>query len=250
MNRLHKSLLIAFAILIGGCATAPHSHDPLEPVNRTIFKFNEVADKVVVRPIAKGYRSYVPSVVRTGVRNFFRNLGVLNTALNDALQLKPKSVPVDLARFTTNFIFGVGGIFDVATDMGIPYNKEDFGQTMGYWGIGSGPYIVLPLLGPSTLRDTLAKPVGFATDPTSYIADDSTRYKLLGLQIIDTRANLIDAESMLSSAAIDKYSFIRDTWLQRREYQINDGRKANSSGEIGQQTKSLRELELEEFGDY
>ena len=152
-----NSLIVA-SILISGCATGPNSHDPLEPMNRKIYKFNETLDQIIVRPAAKAYTSFVPSLVRTGVRNVFTNLGVINTTFNDLLQLKIRNVPVGIARFTSNLILGVGGMFDVATEMGIPYYQEDFGQTLGYWGFESGPYIVLPLLGPSSVRDWLCKP--------------------------------------------------------------------------------------------
>ena len=166
-----NSLIVA-SILISGCATGPNSHDPLEPMNRKIYKFNETLDQIIVRPAAKAYTSFVPSLVRTGVRNVFTNLGVINTTFNDLLQLKIRNVPVGIARFTSNLILGVGGMFDVATEMGIPYYQEDFGQTLGYWGFDSGPYIVLPLLGPSSVRDSLSKPVDFYLDPASHVSDD------------------------------------------------------------------------------
>jgi len=239
-------LSIIFILLSSGCAVGPHSHDPLESVNRKVDAFNTAVDSAVIKPIAKGYRSYVPSFVRTGVRNFFRNLGVLNTAVNDTLQLKYKRAPVDLARFVTNVVLGIGGVFDPATELGIPYYQEDFGQTLGYWGVPSGPYLVLPFFGPSTIRDGLSKPVDFSTDPIYFVNEDDVRWKLIGLQAVDTRSNLFETEQVVNDAAIDKYSFIRDTWLQRREFQIHDGnlpRDGNSNSGV----KSLRELELEDF---
>lgn len=238
-----NSLIVA-SILISGCATGPNSHDPLEPMNRKIYKFNETLDQIIVRPAAKAYTSFVPSLVRTGVRNVFTNLGVINTTFNDLLQLKIRNVPVGIARFTSNLILGVGGMFDVATEMGIPYYQEDFGQTLGYWGFDSGPYIVLPLLGPSSVRDSLSKPVDFYLDPASHVSDDPTRWGITGLRIVDTRSKYLNSESMLSNSALDQYSFVRDSWLQRREYQVRDGtpKKAKQSK---YRSKSFRELEAE-----
>ena len=238
-----NSLIVA-SILISGCATGPNSHDPLEPMNRKIYKFNETLDQIIVRPAAKAYTSFVPSLVRTGVRNVFTNLGVINTTFNDLLQLKIRNVPVGIARFTSNLILGVGGMFDVATEMGIPYYQEDFGQTLGYWGFDSGPYIVLPLLGPSSVRDSLSKPVDFYLDPASHVSDDPTRWGITGLRIVDTRSKYLNSESMLSNSALDEYSFVRDSWLQRREHQIRDGapKKVNQSK---YRSKSVRELEAE-----
>ena len=239
------NLLLAIAVVTGGCATGPNGHDPLEPMNRKIYSFNESLDGIIVKPVTKAYGAFVPSLVSTGVRNFFTNLGVLNTTVNDLLQLKLRNVPIDVARFTTNLILGVGGIFDVATEIGIPYHEEDFGQTIGYWGVGSGPYLVLPLFGPSTLRDGLGKPVDYFIDPISHIDHESTRWKVTGLKVIAARENLLAVENMMNDSAIDKYSFIRDAWLQRREYQIRDGATRNISPSKYSR-KSLRELELEE----
>lgn len=238
-----NSLIVA-SILISGCATGPNSHDPLEPMNRKIYKFNETLDQIIVRPAAKAYTSFVPSLVRTGVRNVFTNLGVINTTFNDLLQLKIRNVPVGIARFTSNLILGVGGIFDVASEMGIPYYKEDFGQTLGYWGFDAGPYLVLPLLGPSSVRDGLATPVNYYLDPISHVSNDSTRRGITGLKIIDTRSAYLNSESMLSNSALDQYSFIRDTWLQRREYQIRDGAPKKEE-QSKYRSKSFRELEAE-----
>ncbi|MDC1311540.1 VacJ family lipoprotein [Burkholderiales bacterium] len=236
------SLITTF--FVSGCATGPNSHDPFEPVNRKIYQFNETLDQIVVRPIGKAYTSFVPSLVRTGVRNIFTNLGVINTTFNELLQLKIRNVPVGVARFTSNLILGVGGIFDVASEMGIPYYNEDFGQTLGYWGIDSGPYIVLPLLGPSSVRDSISKPFDFYFDPVTHISDDSTKWNITGLKIIDARSQYLSSEDMLSNSALDQYSFVRDTWLQRREYQIRDGApKQNESSKYT--SKSFRELELE-----
>ncbi|MDA0237033.1 MAG: VacJ family lipoprotein [Proteobacteria bacterium] len=245
MKILAINILLTISVFTSGCATGPHSHDPLEPMNRKIYGFNESLDQAIIKPAAQAYASFVPSLVRTGVHNFFTNLGVLNTMVNNVLQLKIHNVPVDIARFTTNLILGVGGLFDAATRIGIPYHNEDFGQTLGYWGVGSGPYLVLPLLGASTLRDGLGKPVDYFLDPGSHIDNESIRMKVRGMNIIDIRAHLLPIDNALNESAIDKYSFIRDTWLQRREYQIREGsnKKIRASNK---RVKSLRELELEE----
>ena len=246
MKTFAINLLLAISLVTAGCATGPNSYDPLEPMNRKIYGFNESLDKAILKPVAKAYDYFVPSLIRTGVSNVFTNLGVLNTAVNDALQLKMRNVPIDLARFTTNVILGVGGLFDVATGIGIPYYKEDFGQTLGHWGVGSGPYLVLPLFGPSTVRDGLGKPVDYILDPSSYIHNESIRWTVTGLKIISKRANLLAAETMLNDSAIDKYSFVRDSWLQRREYQIRDDSNRAGGMQSRYKGKSLRELEMEE----
>ncbi len=244
MKNWALNCLLVVSILVSGCATGPNSHDPLEPMNRKIYRFNETLDQTIVRPIGKAYTHFVPSLVRTGVRNVFTNLGVINTTFNDLLQLKIRNVPVGIARFTSNLILGVGGMFDVASEMGIPYYQEDFGQTLGYWGFDSGPYIVLPILGPSSLRDGVAKPLDVYLDPVSHISDDSTKWNVTGLRIVDARSKYLASEDMLSKSALDQYSFVRDTWLQRREYQVRDGApKRNGSSKY--RSKSFRELELE-----
>jgi len=244
MKSVNIFILLAVSVFASGCATGPNSHDPLEPMNRKVYAFNKTVDKIVVKPVARAYTAFVPSLVRTGVRNFYTNLGVLNTAFNDLLQGKVSNVPSDVARFTTNLILGVGGVFDVASEIGIPYHQEDFGQTLGHWGFGSGPYLVLPLLGPSSVRDGLGKPADYFMDPITHINDDTTRLALTGLELIDIRSRFLESEDMLSDAAIDEYSFVRDSWLQRREFQVRDG-APNPSYENKYRPKSFRELEME-----
>jgi phospholipid-binding lipoprotein MlaA len=220
-------------------------------MNRKIYAFNRGVDDAFVRPIASGYRSILPSPVRTGVSNFFRNLGVIVTGFNNVLQLKIKDVPVDIIRFTTNVLYGLGGLIDVATYARIPYNNEDFGQTLGYWGFDTGPYLVLPFFGPSNVRDGIGLPVDIVVSPIyDAIGDEGVRWGLLALFIVDTRANLIDAETFLRQAALDEYSFVRDSYLQRREYLVNDGKFAEpEKDDQSERPKSLLELEEEEFGD-
>lgn len=251
MHRLPVCVLLVAASLSSGCAAGPNKKDPLESMNRKIYSFNEKLDRAVLKPVAKGYSKVVPDIGRRGITNFFRNLGMVVTTLNDALQLKGEKVPVDIMRFATNTIFGLGGLIDVASELNMEYRTEDFGQTLGYWGVGSGPYLVLPLLGPSNVRDGGGLVVDFFTSP--YVTDNNAvRWGLLGLNVVNTRANLLAVDNVLAQQ-IDPYSFLRDTFLQRREYLIRDGvparQEAPGEGADGQPPKSLRELEEEEFGD-
>lgn len=244
--------LILAVIALGGCASAHHKRDPLEPMNRKIYAFNTAVDKAILKPVAKAYVAVLPEIAQTGVANFFSNLGMVVTTLNDALQLKGQQVPVDIMRFAVNTIFGLAGLIDVATEIGIAKNSEDFGQTLGYWGVKSGPYLVLPLLGPSSLRDGAALPVDYVASPMApeILRDENVRYSLIALRVVDLRAHLLTADSVLAQQ-VDPYSFLRDTYLQRREYLVRDGRPASrledASG--GSRRKSLLELEQEEFGD-
>ena len=240
-------LLLLVACTVCGCATGPDPRDPLEPFNRKVYGFNESVDKAVLKPIAQGYVAVVPQLVRRGVTNVFNNLGVVITTLNDALQLKGTKVPVDFARFTTNLIFGLGGLIDVATELKIENRNEDFGQTLGYWGVGSGPYLMLPFLGPSDARDAPSLAVDFVANPLFYWnPDPQIRWGVFVLDVVDTRANLLQAEKIFDTAAMDRYSFLRDAYLQRREYLIYDG---NPPTGAGARQKSLKELEEEDLSD-
>ena len=246
-------LLLCLGILCSGCATGPNPKDPFESTNRKIYAFNKAVDTAYLKPIAKGYRNILPDQARVAITNFFRNLGMVVTIFNDALQLKLEKVPVDIMRFSGNLVFGMGGFIDVATGMRIPYNDEDFGQTLGYWGIGSGPYVVLPFFGPSDVRDAVALPVDIYVSPVyDAIGDEGVRWGLVALYVVNTRSNLLSAESFLQQAALDEYSFVRDTYLQRRQYLVTDGKapdKIMQEDKSEQQPKSLLDLENEEFGD-
>lgn len=204
--------------LLGGCATGPNAdpRDPLEPFNRSVYAFNEGVDRVVLKPVAEAYNEALPSPVRTGVRNFFANLADAWTAVNALLQGRGQAAVESLFRVQVNTLFGLGGLIDVASDAQIPRHREDFGKTLGRWGVPTGPYLVLPLLGPSTVRDTAVLPVEHWGNAVSHIDDDGTRYSLLALRIIDTRAQLLRAGRVLDEAALDKYSFTRDAYLQLR----------------------------------
>jgi phospholipid-binding lipoprotein MlaA len=219
--------LVALAALmgaLGGCATtAANPGDPLEPLNRAIFGFNENVDKAVLKPVAQGYRTVVPQTVRTGVTNFFSNLEDLWISANNLMQGKVEFALGDFLRFTFNSSFGLLGVMDVASEMGLEKHNEDFGQTLGRWGVGSGAYLVLPLLGPSTVRDGAARVVDWQGDIVGNLSNVPTRNSLYATRVVSDRANLFDATGILEEAALDKYTFVRDSWLQRRRNLVYDG---------------------------
>jgi phospholipid-binding lipoprotein MlaA len=211
-------------LLLAGCATIeqPNPRDPWEGLNRETHAFNEGVDRVALKPVATLYREKVPPLVRTGVSNFFGNLGDAWSAVNSLLQFRLQDAEENVARFHLNTMFGLFGIFDIASDVGIERHREDFGQTLGRWGIPAGPYLVLPLLGPSTLRDTVALPVDWHFDVLSDLRPISARNVTYGLRAVDTRSNLLRVSSVLEEAALDKYSFTRDAYLQRRRAEVYD----------------------------
>ena len=215
---------------LGGCATGPNPRDPFEPFNRKMMQFNEGVDAVALKPAATVYRQVLPPIVRTGVSNFFGNLGDVWSSVNSLLQLHLQDAAENFMRFNVNTLFGLGGILDIASELHIERHKEDFGQTLGRWGMPSGPYLVLPLLGSSTVRDTLALPVDRQADPVHYVDSGGERNSLYVLRAVDIRSNLLRASSVLDEAALDKYSFTRDAYLQRRRAQISDAQKPDRFG--------------------
>jgi phospholipid-binding lipoprotein MlaA len=223
---IRASLLAAsLAVSLSGCATTQKTvpQDPWEPFNRGSQRFNDSVDHAVLKPVTIAYRKYVPQVIRTGVSNFIGNLKFTTTIVNDLLQLKLLDTGADIGRFVLNSTLGIGGLLDPATDVGIRRNDEDFGQTLGRWGVPAGPYIVLPLLGPSTLRDTPALAVDWETDLRAQLGfSTGARVALTGQAIVVRRESLLSADETLDSA-FDRYAFIRDAWLQRREYLVRDG---------------------------
>ena len=219
---LCAALLLAGAL--AGCATSGgNPKDPLEPFNRAMFGFNDAIDGAVMKPVAKGYRAVLPGFVRTGVSNFFSNVEDVWIFVNDLLQGKFKRGVDDLGRVLFNTTFGVAGVFDFASEVGIRKNNEDFGQTLGSWGIGSGPYLVLPFLGPSTVRDGFAFLVDTQADLVWRIGDVPVRNSAVGVRFVGRRAELLDATSVIEEAALDKYAFVREAWLQRRRSLVYDG---------------------------
>ncbi len=228
MRLKFSNLVIAFmlALFVSGCATQ-NNRDPLEGINRGVYKFNDVADKAVFKPIATVYKNITPSPVRTGVNNFFGNINTFISTINNLLQFKFSNAFSEAGRFVINTTFGIGGLIDIASMDNIPKHKEDFGQTLGYWGVSNGAYLVLPILGPSTLRDSTGLAVdGLAFDPIGYFHDShhvAESNILRGVQFIDKRAELLPASDLLDSASLDPYAFMRDAYLQRRASQVQDG---------------------------
>jgi phospholipid-binding lipoprotein MlaA len=214
------ALALGVTVLLAGCA-GPNPRDPYEGYNRAMFNFNDKVDEYALKPVATGYKNITPSFVQTGVGNFFGNLGDAWTAVNQFLQGNGEAGMTDVTRFALNSTLGILGLFDIASEAGLPKHKEDFGQTLGVWGVNSGPYLVLPLLGPSTVRDTVALPADFAGDIWRY--KDPTNVRNMGavLRVVDTRAGLLDASTLLEAASLDRYEFLRDGYLQRRESQIH-----------------------------
>ncbi|HVK56211.1 MAG TPA: VacJ family lipoprotein [Burkholderiales bacterium] len=218
------SFIFAF-VALSGCATPGKRdpRDPLEGYNRAVYKLNDAVDRAVLKPVAKGYDKATPDLVKTGVRNFFGNLGDVVVFANDLLQGKGEQALSDFGRFFINSTFGLAGLFDIASSAGLHKNNEDFGQTLGKWGVGPGPYFVLPLLGPSTIRDAVAKPVDAQLNYSAWIDHVPTRNSLYALEVIDTRASLLGASNVLGEAALDPYIFVRDAYLQRRQRLVFDG---------------------------
>jgi phospholipid-binding lipoprotein MlaA len=221
---LAAATLALAATLLGGCATGPAANprDPLEPFNRGVYQFNDAVDRAVVKPVATVYRDVLPSPVRTGVSNFFYNLQDAWSIVNNTLQLKPEQAGNSFFRFGVNTVFGLGGVLDIATEMRIERSTEDFGQTLGRWGVGAGPYLVLPLLGPSTMRDAAALTVDMQGNLLSNAAVPE-RNSAKALELLDRRSRLLQATDMLDQVALDPYTFTRDAFLQRRRSAVYDG---------------------------
>jgi phospholipid-binding lipoprotein MlaA len=207
--------------LLWGCASGPHANpqDPLEPMNRQVMRFNDAVDGAILKPVAVTYRDVVPGVVRTGVSNFFGNWRDAWSAANGLLQARPKEAAENFLRFSVNTFLGFGGLLDLASEMGIERTTLDFGLTLARWGVPSGPYVVLPLFGPSSVRDaSTAFTVDVVGDPLAYdTVDVATRNSLYTLRAVDTRTQLLRAGNMLEEASLDRYSFLRDAYLQRRQ---------------------------------
>ena len=225
--KLTKLILsCALVLMVSGCATQAN-RDPLEGLNRVVYKFNDVTDKVVIKPVASGYKAITPSPIRTGVSNFFGNINTVISAINNLLQFKFSNAFSEAGRFVINSTFGVAGLIDVAGMDKVPVHKEDFGQTLGHWGVGNGAYLVLPFLGSSSLRDTTGLVVDtYAFDPISYVHHDghvAAHNVLRGVQFLDKRTQLLDAKDILDNASLDSYAFTRDAYLQNRDTAVHDG---------------------------
>jgi phospholipid-binding lipoprotein MlaA len=228
MQKKLSALFMAFALaaLLSSCASQANK-DPLEGLNRGVYKFNDVADKAVFKPVATAYKAVAPTPVRKGFNNFFNNLGMITTVVNDLLQLKFAYAFTDAGRFVINSTFGLAGFIDVASMDKIERRKEDFGQTLGHWGVGSGAYLVVPFLGPSSTRDFSGLIVDTATsDPITYthnIGEIRLHNQLRAAQFIDKRTELLVANDLIDEASLDPYAFMRDAYLQKRASQVQDG---------------------------
>jgi phospholipid-binding lipoprotein MlaA len=225
-----RSLLLCMAALLVGCASIPAGvepspDDPWEPFNRSVFEFNEGLDAYLLKPVVAGYRFVLPEFVRDGIYNFFSNYNDIYTALYNLLQGKPGYAFNDFMRVAVNTTMGLGGLLDLATPGGLPKHKEDWGQTFGVWGVPSGPYLVLPFFGPSNVRDAFGTVADLESDYLfKYVKDVGLRNSITGLRVVNARNTYYEAGDLLDGAAIDKYSFLRDAYIQRRAYQINEGR--------------------------
>lgn len=228
-------------LALTACAAAPQTpdpRDPLERINRTTYAFNQSLDKAVVRPVLRGYRKVTPKVVRTGISNFFDNAEYPIVLVNNLLQGKLRPALNDSGRFLMNTTLGLGGLLDPATHAGLDRNNEDFGQTLGRWGLPPGAYVVVPFLGPYTIRDGIGSLADEFAEPRHYLEDDSTRYELWALAKLDQRSGLSEADSILDRSG-DPYAFVRSAYLQRRQYLVTDG--AESSGPTMEEDPALME---------
>nr|WP_298412495.1 VacJ family lipoprotein [uncultured Halomonas sp.] len=228
--KIYSKLLMGLVMgaLLTGCASQGAQQekpvDPWEGVNRKVFAFNETIDRYALKPVAQGYDKITPQPIQTGVGNFFSNLGELRTVLNSVLQWKWSNAGVASGRFLVNTTLGLGGVLDPASRMEWMAREEDFGQTLGVWGLAEGPYVVLPLLGPSTVRDTSALPIDIYSYPLAYVEDDKVRFAIRALQLVNFRASLLEQEKLVRG---DRYVFLRDTYLQRRRFEVNDGKSGD-----------------------
>ena len=241
-NLLKGALLIVVMLSAPGAALAEPTPDPLQPFNRAMFTFNDAVDRVFFRPLAVGYRAVLPQPVRNGVNNFFNNLRAPTTLLNDILQGKPKRAQETINRFLVNSTIGLLGFVDIATRLGFPEHKEDYGQTLAVWGVPAGPYIVLPLLGPSTLRDAVGKvPEFYIADPLWEPDDTAVTIARFSVRAVDIRSRLLDLDRVIKMQ-VDPYLFFRETYLQNRQRAILDGGQPDRSGA----SKDIEQKLLEE----
>ena len=215
---------VLLTVLVAGCAMGPSRDDPFEPMNRTLYQVHDAVDTAVVKPVAQAYIDVVPQFIRSGVSNVFNNIDDLFSAVNDLLQGKLDKFGDDLGRVVLNTGFGLGGLFDLASMIGIERGNEDFGQTFGVWGFPQGPYLFVPLFGPTTVRDGSGVIVRVALGPVGYIPNVPARNSLYGVGYVDLRAQALQTSAVVDTAALDRYLFIRNAYLQRRRYLVYDGK--------------------------
>lgn len=245
LRHLCVLLMLSISVMLSSCASvsAPDKRDPWESFNRSVDAFNQDFDRSIGRPVAETYKSYTPDIVQTGVSNFFSNLDDVVVFVNDLLQFKFKQAAQDLTRFAFNTTAGVFGLIDVSSHMDLPKHNEDFGQTLATWGVGSGPYLVLPFLGPHTVRSTTGLGADWQIDPVYTISDTEARWSAIILRAVDTRASLLEATKLMEKSGVDPYVFTRNAYLQHRESLINDGNPPKPK--IQAPSKSDLELEQE-----
>ncbi len=234
--------LLTMLSVLGGCATtgnpasatpsSPSPADPWESFNRKVWNFNDAVDNAVLKPLAESYRAVVPELVRSGVTNVFGNIGDLWSAANHLLQGKLQSGLEMGLRVMTNTVFGLGGLLDPASEMGLTRRSEDFGQTLGRWGVGSGPFLVLPLLGPSTVRDAAGLTIDRQASASTLVDSSNASVGISALELVNLRADLLATTRLLDGAALDKYSFVRDAFLARRLSAVYDGSPPVSSEDL------------------
>jgi len=243
-----RTCFLLLLILLGGCASTNNPRDPLEPLNRAVYQVNDGLDKVVMKPVATVYKTVLPQFVRTGVTNFFNNLYDILTALNNLLQGKIADAASDVGRIALNTTVGIAGFIDVGTEVGLEKHKEDFGQTLGRWGIPDGPYLQLPFFGPSSVRDGVGLFVDVKLDPIRWIWRDhiATRNSVWALYVINLRANLLDSTKILDEAALDPYEFQRDAYLQRRRSLVYDGNPPPQKDDDIPELKTKPRTEIDE----
>ena len=233
-------MLVSLAVALAGCTTIQDARggpgqrlDPWEKWNRKVFNFNDDLDKAVLKPVATAYSNIVPQPVRRGVGNFFGNFADAWSAINNILQGKFTAASEDATRVGANTLFGLFGILDVASEMGLEHHYEDFGQTLGRYGVGAGAYVMLPILGPSTVRDTAALPLDRLASPPAFFSGTGTQLGLTSLQIVNTRSGLLGATRVIDDIALDRYTFVRDAYLQRRRSLVFDGDVPETPADAG-----------------
>ena len=248
---MQKLVFLIMLLMMSGCASTPGpatEGDPFESYNRAMFSFNESVDRTLFKPVSEAYKETMPKPVRKSVGNFFSNIDDAFVVVNDVLQLKIGQALMDFSRLVWNSTIGIAGLFDVASHMELPKHKEDFGQTLGYWGVGEGPYLILPFFGPSTLRDTTGMVIESPYHPVNQIEDPETYWAVVALMAVDARAELLSATKILDEAALDRYTFLRDSYLQHRRNLVYDGNPPRDPALDKKQnapTKDDLELELE-----
>ena len=231
----NKTCITVLSLALAGCANVPGKGDPRDPLegyNRAVYQFNDTLDRAVLKPVAQGYDKVVPGLIKTGIRNFFSNLGEVVIITNDFLQGKGEQGLSDTGRFLMNSTIGLVGLFDIATPAGLPKNNEDFGQTLGKWGVASGPFFMLPFLGPSTVRDAPARLVDSQLQYFAVVDNVPVRNSAYVVETIDNRAGLLGASNILGEAALDPYTFLRDAYLQRRQQLVYDGNPPKNKDEF------------------